>query len=140
MRLPSYEEHQRFCDVDGWTLGRQPRKHYTYTKVLPDGELLRTTISKGRGGYTSPQLWSRILRHQLQVTEEQFWLAVDQGVPPDREVAEAKPQGESIPWNVVDALLKAGCTEEALGKLTKQEAIDLWHSYLTKGELPEQPG
>ena len=134
MRLPTYAEHRRFCELDGWVLRTPVKKHYFYTKALPTGDVLTTTVSKGRGGYHSRDLWARIRREQLQVTEDEFWAAVDAGVVPERSAGRAgRPSGESLPFDLVNALLKAGVSRDKLRRLTKDEAVALWQSLLASG-------
>jgi hypothetical protein len=134
VRLPTYAEHRRFCELDGWVLRTPVRKHYFYTKALPTGDVLTTTVSKGRGGYHSRDLWARIRREQLQVTEDEFWAAVDAGVVPERSAGRAgRPSGESLPFDLVNALLKAGVSRDKLRRLTKDEAVALWQSLLASG-------
>lgn len=89
MRQPTWDDVRRFCAVEGWEAthqarGRKRRDHDRYRLVLPDGRILRTRASHGRGRIGDPSLISRILRHQLEVTAEEFWAAVDQGKVPNR--------------------------------------------------------
>lgn len=68
--MPSWRELKRFCDADGWTLYRDS-DHYYYRKILPDGTILRTRVSKG-SGQIGLHLWEKIRRRQLQVTQAYF--------------------------------------------------------------------
>lgn len=86
--VASYVDHQKFCEVDGWICvshgsGRRgkSRDHTRYEKQLKDGNVLRTKISHPitkRNTY-GIDLWKRILRDQLCVTEEVFWACVNGG-------------------------------------------------------------
>ena len=89
MRQPTWDDVRRFCAVKGWepthqTRGRKRRDHDRFRLLLPDGRILRTRASHGRGHIGDRALIVRILRHQLEVTEEEFWAAVDDGRAPDR--------------------------------------------------------
>ena len=89
---------------------------------MPSGPPLRTAISKGRGQY-GPQVFARMLKHQLRVTEEQFWQAVRDGVPPERpEAKPARPAGHPLPLSIAQRLLARGYTEADLRGLTVEQA------------------
>jgi hypothetical protein len=88
----SRKDHQTFCEVEGWDCvsdGGQRRKgrdHVRYELVLPDGRILRTKIShpiNKRDTY-GIDLWKRVLRDQLCVTDEQFWDCANNREPPER--------------------------------------------------------
>ena len=68
--MPKWKELRRFCDRDGWECFRET-DHYFFRKLMPDGTLKRTKVSKG-SGEIGPDLWQRILKQQLQVTQEYF--------------------------------------------------------------------
>lgn len=59
--MPSWRELKRFCERDGWELYKDT-DHYFYRKIMEDGSLKRTKISKGKD----------ILKKQLQVEEIYF--------------------------------------------------------------------
>ena len=44
--MPRWKELKRYCDRDGWELYKET-DHYFYRKILPDGTILRTKVSKG---------------------------------------------------------------------------------------------
>lgn len=60
--------------------------HVRYELALGDGRILRTKISHpiGKRDTYGIDLWKRILRDQLCVTEEQFWACVNGGIRPER--------------------------------------------------------
>lgn len=131
MRLPTYAEHRRFCEVDGWedkdAKSKKPKgDHHRYVKVLPDGTPLYTRVSHGTGEYRSPSFWSSILRDQLQVTQDQFWEAVDKGVPPVRasQVPDpSPPAGKPIPMELLQILrYAAGIPLAEIAAMTLEEA------------------
>lgn len=68
--MPTFKELKRFCENDGWELYRTT-DHYFYRKVLPNGDVLRTKVSMGTGEINGHK-WKRILKQQLQVTQEEF--------------------------------------------------------------------
>ncbi len=141
MRLGRKKDVRRFCQVDGWRRaadapGRRVAKHEVWVKTLPDGTVLRTAISKGRGEYTRP-LFAQILKHELRVSGWDFWQAVDRGVAPARaeQVAARHSGGTTLPLALVARLLRAGYAESDLRGLTREQA----ESLLKDGESPTRP-
>lgn len=140
MRLPGTADLHRFCAVDEWRIkktarGKTAGDHTRYTKTLPDGTLLRTKASHGRKGIDDPDLFSHILRTQLQVTAEQFWDAVDKGIKPQRPGVEPEPPPKvAIPFDLARNLLtRVGIPQEELARMSKDEAVALWQKYLSSG-------
>jgi hypothetical protein len=127
VKLARYDDVRTFCRVDGWARagdapGRRTRKHEVWVKELDDGSVLRCVVSKGRGEY-SPRMTGWIVRHELKVTQEEFWAAVRDGVAPARPHArETQPQGELLPLGLVRALEAAGHQTSDLRGLTLAEA------------------
>lgn len=76
MRTPTWAQIERFCRIDGWHEVRR-NDHVFYEKVLAEGVVLRTHRSFSSRKTMSPGRFKAILRYQLRVTEEQFWLALD---------------------------------------------------------------
>ncbi|MGI6704079.1 MAG: type II toxin-antitoxin system HicA family toxin [Clostridia bacterium] len=68
--MPSWRELERFCGRDGWELYKDT-DHYFYRKIMRDGGLKRTKISKGAGEIPQ-RLWQDILKKQLHVDETCF--------------------------------------------------------------------
>jgi hypothetical protein len=68
--MPSNRDLKRFCENDGWELYKST-DHDFYRKVLPNGTVLRTKVSRG-SGQINGHLWKRILSKQLQVTQDYF--------------------------------------------------------------------
>jgi hypothetical protein len=134
------EEHERFCQVEGWLRVRYPKgrtgtHHVTYELGLPDGQVLRTRICHppDRTAY-GPSLWAHILRDQLSVTQEVFWACVRDGTPPDRGVPAVPP--EALPADLVHLLItRVGLAEAEVRKLTKPEAIARLQQYWAEGRL-----
>ena len=68
--MPKWKELKRFCEKDNWDLYKDT-DHYYYQKVMKDGTVKRTKVSKGSGEING-HLWKEILRKQLQVSQEYF--------------------------------------------------------------------
>lgn len=69
---PKFGDLKRFCDKNGWIMVRNT-DHWYYEKALNDGTLLRTKISHALSKEIPQNLWDRILRKQLHITEKDFW-------------------------------------------------------------------
>jgi hypothetical protein len=92
--------------------------------VLNNGAVLYTEISHPPDKTTyGAEMWSFILRTQLQVTEDEFWDCVDNGVRPRRckYTVQAERQDQLPAW-LVAQLLKAGVSEGDVGSLSTTEA------------------
>jgi hypothetical protein len=131
---PTRQDHQKFCEVEGWALvrdarGRSGTHHVTYEWPLSDGRLLRTRVSHpvNRTG-NGPRLWTHILRDQLEVSEEEFWACVRDGVKPDRGHPEPPP--EALPVDLVYLLMtRVGLPEDEIAAMTKAEAVERLNRY-----------
>lgn len=127
-RAPTRAAHQRFCERDQWTLRKSARgkrsDHERYELVLDDGAVLYTRISHPPDKTTyGAEMWSFILRTQLQVTEDEFWDCVDNGVRPRRGkyTVQAERQ-EQLPAWLVAQLIKADVPEDDVRSLSTEEA------------------
>lgn len=69
---PTFRNLKRFCERDRWALIRATDRWY-YEKVLPDGRILRSKVSRALHREIPGHLWKSILKHQLQILEEEFW-------------------------------------------------------------------
>lgn len=141
MRLGRKKDVRRFCQIDGWRRtadapGRRVAKHEVWIRTLPDGTVLRVAISKGRGEYTR-SLFAQILKHELRVSERDFWRAVDKGVAPARaeQTGARRLEGAALPLALVARLLRSGYAESDLRGLTREQA----ESLPTDAESPRQP-
>ena len=127
MKPARFDGVRAFCRVDGWVRkadkpGVAVRKHEVWTKPLPDGHTLRVVISKGRGEYP-PQMMNWIIKHELRVTEQEFWMAVHDGVAPGRPDPRPQlPRGAVLPHGLVRSLLAAGYSGADLTGLTLEQA------------------
>lgn len=68
---PTFRDLKRYVERDRWTRVRST-DHWYYEKVLPDGRVLRTKVSRALHREIPRHLWERILKHQLQTTEDEF--------------------------------------------------------------------
>jgi len=136
-RVITRNDHDAFCTTEGWQPVRNARgkavgHHKTYELVLPDGQILRTRISRpvNRDVY-GRSMAQHILRDQLRVTAEEFWTCVDDGIRPDRGVPQA-PE-ESLPLDVVHLLInRVGLTEPEVARMTREQAIDALNDYWSR--------
>lgn len=138
-RAATRDDHRHFCKIEGWRLvrsatGKRSTHHETYELELPSGDILRTRISRppDRTVYGSG-LWSHILRDQLQVSAEDFWQCVNDGiVPPRSQPAETQ---HSIPTEVLYLLKeRVGLQDDQLAELTTEAAIERLQQYWTTGQ------
>jgi hypothetical protein len=147
MKQPTYQEHRRFCEVDGWKPtaakpGRTAGKHEVWTKLLPNGELLRTQISHGRGEYRNRDFWATIRNEQLRVSEAEFWVVVNDGTAPVRAWAyPPMPKGEPIEfWLVKNLRELVGLREGVIAAMTPGQAQETWDYWRSQPEPGEAPG
>ena len=61
--MPTWREIERFCRRDGWEIVKKKKKHNHYKKVMPDGHIKHTWVSRGTGKIKHHQ-WKEILNHQ----------------------------------------------------------------------------
>ena len=135
---PTRKDHEAFCAVEGWqrvrdARGRTGTHHVTYELALADGRILRTRIScpVDRSGY-GPSLWGHILRDQLQVTEEEFWITVRENKKPGRGGPE-QPEA-ALPADLVRLLItRVGLTEAEIAGLSKEQAVTRLQQYWIGG-------
>lgn len=103
--------------------GRKARHHTTFELELADGRMLRTRTSHPVGPDTNgASLWGHGLRDQLDVSQDEFWRCVDDGVPPRRSSASAPTIEKPLPLSIVKALVAAGVSAAQLEGLSEAEA------------------
>lgn len=137
---PTRKDHLRFCEVEGWvpvksSRGKTGTHHDTYELPLPNGDVLRTRISRppDRSEYGS-SLWNHILKDQLMVTESEFWGCVSDKQFPDRGTT-VEPEVDPIPTDVIWALLhRVGLSESDIQAMSREEAINRLTLFWTTGE------
>jgi len=69
--MPSWRDVERFCRRDGWTEVKKKGHHIYFQKVMDDGTVKRTKVSRGTGEIHG-HLWREIRNKQLQVSQEYF--------------------------------------------------------------------
>ena len=102
--------------------------------------MLRTKVAHGNTEIGDPKLVNDILKRQLQVSEDEFWLAVDKGLPPRRGRADpesdqaserlsdqaAEPAHQLENWLAVQLAVQVGLSDAEIAALTPKEATDSW--------------
>ncbi len=138
-RIGTRDEHERFCEVEGWdqvrsARGRLTGHHATYELALPDGRILRTRISRPIDATVyGVSLWDHILKDQLSVTEDEFWACAKDGRRPERSPAPAEPEN-ALPLGLVVALKRElGLSEDELKTITKDDAVARLNDHWAKG-------
>jgi hypothetical protein len=92
---------------------------------------LRTKVSHDEHAEIGDDLFHRILRDQLQVTEERFWEVVHGRSGSETQARE--PTVEPIPgWLVTRLLFTVGLSEAAVAQMTGDEANAAWLAYQTQ--------
>lgn len=135
MRHPSWNDVRRFCEVDGWEQAHRERgarrgDHDRFRRTLPDGSILRTRASHGNAEIGDPGLVTQIIRRQLQVTQGEFWDAVDNGNPPSRSRARQPPGQDEEPahdlpdWLAVHLTVVVGIPTGQVTAMTREAAMD----------------
>lgn len=132
---PTRRDHLKFCEVDNWVArgsatSTRGTDHLYFELALADGRILRTKISHppGRIDY-GPALWSRILKDQLEVSEEEFWNAVRDSVRPVRSQPDVQDR-RGIPLGVAHKLSTlVGLSAEELSTTTPEEAIERLNAF-----------
>lgn len=72
---PKFGQLKKFCEKTGWILARDT-DHWYFEKVLANGDVLRTRVSHAVNKEIPGNLWRKILKQQLKITEEEFWKSV----------------------------------------------------------------
>jgi hypothetical protein len=132
---PNRAVHKQFVTAEGWD-EVESRHHDTYELVLPNGDVLRTRISRppSKKHTYGKAMWSHILRDQLAVTAAEFWACVNDGELPDRGADYSAP-ADAIPLDVVRLLIdRVGLTEQQIKGMSADEAIARLNRFWTTGE------
>lgn len=72
---PQFGQLKKYCEKTGWILIRDT-DHWYFEKVLANGDVLRTRVSHAVNKEIPGNLWRKILKQQLRITEEEFWKSV----------------------------------------------------------------
>lgn len=140
--MATFRDLRTYVTNDGWTeepnLARSRRRigdHRRYFRDLPDGTRLRTKVSHDEHAEIGADLFHRILRDQLRVTEEQFWAVVRGRVGAEAEVTS---EVEPIPgWLVTRLIFTVGLAEDTVASMTAEEAQTAWLEYQTRPQVGE---
>lgn len=129
--MATFRDLRVFVSNDGWTeesnLSRGRRRtgdHRRYFRELPDGTWLRTKVSHDEHAEIGEDLFHRILRDQLHVTEDRFWEVVrgKARVVPE-PIAEVEPIAG---WLVTRLLFTVGLSETDVAQMTAEDARAAW--------------
>lgn len=132
---PNRAVHEQFVVAEGWD-EVESTHHDTYELVVPNGDVLRTRISRPptKKHTYGRSMWAHILRDQLAVTEPEFWACVNDGELPDRGADDSAP-ADAIPLDVVRLLVdRVGLTEQQVKGMSADEAIARLNRFWTTGE------
>ena len=130
MRTPTWGEIERFCRIDGWRESRRT-DHVFYEKVLADGTVLRTHRSFAGGKTMSPGRFKATLRNQLQVSEDDFWTALETKEPVARP--SDPPEAEALPAYLVRMLkTELHLSEAEIAELSPEDAQRLVYEHWSK--------
>lgn len=140
MPIPEKKDLRRFCELDGWeeTEATSP-DHYRYRKRLPDGKVLRTKVSHGRGPIVrNAALWTNVWRHQLGLkSEDEFWAVLNTRKPASRgEPASAALQPQMDAWLFEALVLTYGVYEDKVRAMSADEALQLYLKLREGGTAP----
>lgn len=70
--MATWRDLETYLKHNGWEQYGSPRgRDIHYRKVLPDGTVLRTSVSKGTGEIQKG-LFETILKKQLKITRDEF--------------------------------------------------------------------
>lgn len=136
----SHSDHRKFVETEGWVKkgtarsGKKSGDHFRYSLKLSTGEVLATRVSHGSGSIDDADLVAKILRDQLQVTEEDFYRCVNEGeLPPRPSPQVPPPPPQALDGKLVRNLItKLGMTQSQVALLTREEAIAAWQKYLAR--------
>lgn len=139
MNAGTRADHNQFCLNEEWELvrdaqGRPVRHHITYELALPDGNTLRTRVSRPANKTVyGPSLWKTILRDQLDVTEAEFWACVKEGQLPNRGQSDDEIPEAALPAGLVYQLIHVAQVPEAEVKtLTLEQAMAVMTEHWSK--------
>jgi hypothetical protein len=128
---PTWGDVEAFLAADGWRQvkggerGGSRSRHLFYEKTLDDGRVLQTHISHSRQKTLSPGRFSGVLRHQLEVSREQFWESIRAQRPVDRPTELEERPVEHAAWVVAILVGELHMTAEQIAALSEEEAQGL---------------
>jgi hypothetical protein len=130
---PTWGDIETFLAADGWRQvpqhGGRRERHVFYEKVLDDGRVLQTHLSHSRQKLLSPGRFSEILRHQLEVSKDEFWDSIRTANPVDRPVPVDDGPVEHETWVVAVLVGELHMSAEEIAGLTVEEARRIVHDH-----------
>ena len=135
---PTWGDVEDFLDADGWRQvdrgerGGGRSRHVFYEKTLDDGRVLQTHISHSRQKTLSPGRFSAVLRHQLEVSREQFWDCIRTQSAVDRPIELEEGPVEHEAWVVAVLVRELHMTAEQIAALSEEEAQRLVHEHWSR--------
>lgn len=138
--MTTFRELKAYLDHDGgWEEvpnrsrgGSRGGDHWRYRKVLPDGRVLRTKVSRSLGSEIGESLLRHIVKAQLETTMDEF-RAVASG---RAGKTSTDPVSEAVPipgWLVIRLTQTAGFDESAVRGMTPVEAHKAWLAFTRRG-------
>lgn len=70
--MPKFRYLLRYCQRTGWEQYKEKGDHYYFRKILPDGTILITKVSRALSKEIDSHLFEQILKHQLMTTRADF--------------------------------------------------------------------
>jgi hypothetical protein len=128
---PTWGDLEDFLGADGWRQvkkgerGGSRSRHVFYEKTLADGRVLQTHISHSRQKTLSPGRFSSVLRHQLEVSRQQFWEGIRTQRPVDRPVEPEEGPVEHEAWVVAVLVGELHMSAEQIAALSREEGQKL---------------
>jgi len=122
VRTPSWDEFREFLKHDDWEEDRATG-HDFFEKTLPDGEILRTHVSRSGSKAMSPGRFRAILSDQLRLSEAVFWEVLRTRTPAPRPSPAPEPAPPSLPlWLALALEREVGLTRGQIAELDADEA------------------
>ena len=135
-RIASRRDHQKFCLTEQWNevrnaRGKATQHHITYELPLHDGRILRTRISRPANTNTyGKNLWAHILKDQLEVSRDEFWNCVNNGVLPPRNPSSQRDAAHLLPAGLAYHLVHTlHLSTSEIAALTLDQAVQLMKAH-----------
>lgn len=135
---PTWDDVTAFLAAHGWLAipsgkrGGRRERHVFYEKTLDDGRVLQTHVSKSGSKTISPGRFSSILRHQLEVSKDEFWECIRTGQLVDRPVGVTDELVEHDGWVLAVLVNELHMSAEEVEALTPAEAERLVHEHWSR--------